>query len=172
LKIDVGILGTVVGNDHLFEQSPEYLPHSINGFVIIEGARGVELRQQIGCPLYGPGHQLREEAHECSEGHEILGGLQLPAIDIDAVAQGLEGVETDAHGQQYLQCRDLQGHAQQGEGRDEVVDEKVEILEETEQSEVDHHAGGQQQLPLSGILFIGKQPSDGEIHQRAERHER
>jgi len=70
---------------------------------VIECSGFFELRQQVGGPLDRACHQLREEAHEGEELHDVAGGLQLLPVDIDAVAQRLECVETDADRQYKMQ---------------------------------------------------------------------
>ena len=131
------LIAAVVGHGNLLEKSPKDLPHAINGLRVVESARLCELRQQIGRSLNRTGHQLWEKAHEREELHNITGGFQLPAINVDAVAQRLESVEADAH-RQYDVEQQTVGAAVQKEVR-ERGDKEVVVLEHTEDGQVQHY---------------------------------
>jgi len=93
----------VVGNHHLLEETPEHLTQAVYCLVATELPLPLKLRQQVCGPLDGTGNELREETDEGEEGEQVARGTNLPAVDIDGVAQRLEGVEADAHGQDHLQ---------------------------------------------------------------------
>ena len=52
-----------------------------------------DLGQQVGGPLDGARDELREEGDEGAKGDGVTGGLEVAAIDVDGVGEGLEGVE-------------------------------------------------------------------------------
>lgn len=78
----VHIHRAVVGHHNLLEQAPQDLAHSVNGCVVVEFPFLQELRQEVGCPLDGAGHQLREERDEGEEGDDVPRRLNLATIDI------------------------------------------------------------------------------------------
>ncbi len=55
-----------------------------------------ELRDELVVARERARHQVREEAHEAGEAHEVALGGGLAAPDVDDVRQRLEGVEADA----------------------------------------------------------------------------
>ena len=62
----------------------------------------------------GPRDQLREHDHISAEINDVALSLYIPAVDVDGVGKGLEGVEADAQ-RQRADALDLgKGGAQQG----------------------------------------------------------
>ena len=70
----IGQPAAVIGHNHFLEQSPQYLLHSVYGFSVIKGTWFQKLRQQVGSPLNGSGHQLRKETDEGKEGNDVVSG--------------------------------------------------------------------------------------------------
>ena len=98
-------------------------------------------------PLDGSGHQLREERDEGEESDDVFRGFNLAAIHIDAVTEGLEGVETDAHGQNHFQQKPVRGDVEQ---LGELGDEEVIVLENGQYQQVEDDVGrGYPFLPFS-----------------------
>ncbi len=93
---------TLIGNDNLFKEAPQYLPTSIHCLCVIEPARLEHLRQQICSSLNGACHKLWEETEKSKESHDVVGRLHLAPIHINGVAQCLESVERDAYREYYL----------------------------------------------------------------------
>lgn len=93
----VGIHRTVVGHHHLLEEAPKDLAHPIDGGVKVELPLLEELRQEVRRPFDGSRHQLGEKRDEGKEGDDIPGRFNFPTININGIAQGLEGVERDAY---------------------------------------------------------------------------
>ena len=74
----------------------------------------VQLVRYIAVFHDGAGDQLREHDHVGTEIDDIALGLHIPAVDVDGVGQGLEGVEADAQ-RQRADALDLgKAGAQQG----------------------------------------------------------
>ena len=99
----------------------------------------LDLRQQVAAPADGTDQQLGEERHEQREVGEALRPRPRPAVDLDEVGDGLEGVERDADGQDDLRNRQAGAEAE-GEGR--VVDrfgEEDGVLEPGQRREVRPH---------------------------------
>ncbi len=62
-----------------------------------------ELGQKPRRALDRPGHELGEEADVEREYAEMPLGLALAAVDVDGVAEGLEGIEGDADRKQDVE---------------------------------------------------------------------
>ena len=141
--------GQVVGDDHLFEQAPQHRVDAGLDVLVAEGVVLLELVEDVAGALDGPGHQLGEEGDEQGVVDEVLLRFHVLAVDIDGVAQGLEGVEGDAHGQEHVQ----QGHVQaQARGVDRVGQKargEVVILEEEQHPQVEEEAEGHPEPPLA-----------------------
>ncbi len=74
----------------------------------------------------GARNELREHDHIGTKVDDVALGLHVPAVDVDGVGEGLEGVEADAQ-RQGADALDLgKGRAQQGIG---AAQHKVCILE-------------------------------------------
>ena len=123
----IHINGTIISHHDFLEQAPKDLLHAVDGFVIIEFPRLLKLRQEICGTLDRSSHQLRKETHESEKLHNVMCRLQFTAINVNAVAQGLENVETDADRQNDFQQQaiGLSIEKQIGKG----CDEKVVVLE-------------------------------------------
>ena len=57
----IDIDSTIVGYDYLLEKAPQHLTATINGLCIVEGARTLKLRQEVGGTFNRTRYQLREE---------------------------------------------------------------------------------------------------------------
>jgi hypothetical protein len=114
---------------------------------------------------------LREERNEGAEGDRVARGLQVPAVHIDRVAEGLERVEADAHRQHHVQPIDGHGLPQQPEGFDELVDEEVGILEIAQQPQVQYQADTEQHLAARCTGGGHERITDAEVHEGAEADE-
>ena len=134
----VNIHGAIVGHHNLLEQAPKDLPHTIHGGVVVELAFLQELRQEVRRPLDGAGHELREERDEGEEGDDVLGRLNLAAIDINGIGKCLEGVERDADGKYHLEQQALRGNVEQLR---ELSDEEVIVLEDGQNQQIQDDIG-------------------------------
>ena len=133
--VDVGRTG--VGDDDLLEHAPEDEAHAVATLLVGKGAGRGDLRQKVGGPLDGPGHELGEEGDEGGEADGISGGLEVAAVDVDGVGEGLKGVEGDADGQDDMQGGGVHGDTKRIPCGDPVLDEEVGVLEVSEDAEVD-----------------------------------
>ena len=146
----VHIDGAVIGHDHFFEQAPENLPHSICSLFVHKRPRFPELRQQVCRPFNRAGHELREETDEGEELDDIARGLQLSAVYVDRITQCLESIETNAHGKDYLNQQSGRIPAQ--ERISKGGDEKVVILENSKNQQVNYDVNDIHRLGLAGIV--------------------
>ena len=101
-----GECSAVIGDDDFFEQSPECLAAAVDSGCHGEAAAAEELGQQVPCSFDGSGDELWKEGDVGKPGDEVASGLQLPPVDIDGGADGLEGVEADAYGQYKVKPSD------------------------------------------------------------------
>jgi len=94
-----------------------------------------------------PGNELWEEGNKEQEIDEITGRRELPPVDVDGVAHGLEGVERNAYRQQQL----VQGQAERKK-LVEAMGKKVVVLEDGEQAKVARQAENEEQPPQALVL--------------------
>ena len=81
---------------------------------------------------------MRKHGNEAGEVRKVLHRLCFTAIDIDGVAHGLEGVETDAQGKNHAKERVPLPAFQAERLRQGVIaiDAKIEVLEEAKDRQV------------------------------------
>ena len=127
----------VVGHDHFLEESPQGLPHAVDGLTVVEAAGGEELREQISGTLYGSGDELGEEGHEGIESGCVARWLDFAAVDVDGVGQSLEGVERYADRQYEVERNPSEVYAHGGEDCAEVGGEEVVVFICAEDAEAD-----------------------------------
>ena len=119
----------------------------------------MDLVEQVLGPLDGSGHQLGEEGDEEGVAEEIPLGLHLAPVHVHGIAQGLEGIEGDAHGQDHIKDRLVQGDPAQGEEGLQIVPEKAPVFEEKEDGQVGEKAQGHPQPTQPPALFpVGHLP--------------
>ena len=129
----VHIHSAIVGHHNLLEQTPQYLAHSVNGSIIVEFPFFQKLGQQVGRPLDGAGHQLREERNESEESDDVFGRFYLATIDIYGIRKGLESVKRNTNGKYHLQQKSICSDMEQ---LCKFRDEEVVILEQCKDAKV------------------------------------
>ena len=87
-------------------------------------------------PFDGTCNQLREKADKGEKCHGIFGGLQPAPVDVDGVAQGLERVKTNPHGQDDIQVERMYPVAPMKKQIGQLLREKPKIFEEEEHAQV------------------------------------
>ena len=100
----------------------------------------VELAQQIFGSLDRAGDQLREEGDKQRIFEEIALGADLAPVDVHGVAQRLEGIKRDAHGQQHIHRRRLIDDMQMCQQRVDVVQQEIGIFEIAQNAQVGDEA--------------------------------
>ena len=135
--------GTRVRNDDFLEHAPEDEPKPTNCEVIIKSALFLDLWQQGARTFDGPSHELRKKTDKGSKVQQGLRWLELPAVNVDGVAQRLEGVEADANWQDELQGRGMHLDPQGPPGIDPTLNEKVCVFEVSQQAQIDEQRDGQ-----------------------------
>src|SRR5208283_7647 len=138
------IEGQIVGQGQLLEQANEEQRCAIGKVLQPHRRELIELRQQMPCALDRARHQLREEANKGREAQEIPLPVHLAEVEIDGVAQRLEGEEGDAHREQVLKAKRHEGRRvsqldmqmRRREDRVEVLDDEPGVFEEQQQRQV------------------------------------
>ena len=105
--------------------------------------RPLQLRQEARRAHDRAGHQVRKERDEEHDVDQRPRTVEIAAVDVDDVGDGLEGVERDADRQHDLEQRQLAADLQPRQQRVQLLGEPAVVLEEAEQREVDGKAEGE-----------------------------
>lgn len=149
----VGEGGQGVGDEHLLDEALHEAGAAFGELVDGVGAV-VELVDQVLEAQHRAGDQVREDRDEGGEVDQVVGRRGIAAVDVDDVADRLEGVEGDADRQQDVGQHERL-HAERGDDLVEAVDAEVGVLEVPEHAEVDHHAEDQPALRGPGAYAGG-----------------
>ena len=99
-----------------------------------------ELWEQAAGPFNGACHQLGEERDEQGIGGQVTLGTDGTAIDVNGVAQGLEGIERDTNWQQQVEA----GHADgQPRCRQDICQhprQEIIVFEKEQNGQISHDA--------------------------------
>ena len=155
--------GEVVRQHRLFQHAEEHLRQAAGNARAAGAAFLFKLRQKFRGLDDRPGHQLREKGDVERELHRVVAGGQRAAVDVDGVAQALEGVKGDAH-RQY----DVQRAVLDVEKRAEAVEKEVRVLEIKQHRQRHAHAHGQYGA-APGAFFHGQPRQVG--HRREQQHQ-
>ena len=134
---NVDIDGATVGYHHLLEKTPQHLPETVDSGGVIKPARPFELGQQAGGTFDRTSHELGEETDVSKEGDDVAGGLHVAPVHVDAVAEGLEGVERDAHGQNQMQEDAVGVAAKESVGKG--LGEEVVVFKQSKDEQVEYY---------------------------------
>ena len=151
----------IVGDDGFLEESAHQEEHPPPEHGLGHHQRTAYLGQEVAGTHDGTGYQLGKERDIERIVEQAVQGLQLPAIDIEGIAERLEGEERDAHGQE-----DIQRMERAAPQRAQPLAEQVGVLEVAEQSQVDAQAHTHQQLPLPLSLRALHAPGQEVVAQR------
>ena len=150
--------------DHkLEEEAPEDDEQPFPQIVKAEAVGCFELAQQVSGAFNGPRHKLGEEGDKQGIGEEIPLGLNLAPVHIHGVAEGLEGIEGDAHREQNIHRRDARLHMQKVQSLVQKVNGEVKILEKEEDAKVGDKAQRHDPLfpPLDRSGLAARRPGAG-----------
>ena len=136
----VDVFGTLVCDHYFLEVSPKHLPEAVGGQRIIEVAFFPELREEVRRPLDGTCDKLGEETHVGEELDYVTRVRYLAAADIDRVADGLEGIETDSHGENELEEQPVRVTSEKGVRK--RGDEEIVVLEDAQDAAVHQDVDG------------------------------
>src|SRR4051794_24392363 len=85
--------------DKLLEEPPRHSLEPARDIHVIDAMPLTELMQQVLWPLNRACHKLREEHHVGGVDHEISLCLLIPSVDLDDIAQALEGMKRQSNRQ-------------------------------------------------------------------------
>ena len=90
--------GKAVGQNDLFGKAVQKALRA-EGKALGRHGAAAQLGLDVGVAHDGPRHQLGEKADVERQQKPVFLGLDAPAVEVDDIAHGLEGVKTDAQGQ-------------------------------------------------------------------------
>jgi hypothetical protein len=171
----------IVGNDQLLEEAFHDPKHRLAERLIVEAIGLVNLGHEIGGTDDGSGHQLREKGDEKPKVNDAADRLDLLAVQVHRVGNGLEGIEGNPDRQDQFVNRELRPEHRVG-GRIEVVvifytrakkgieglGKEETVLEINEDQQVDAHAQGGPKLPSELVFCPIYQEADQVIRNGAE----
>ncbi len=106
----------------------------------LKGLVGLQLGDELMAPLDGPGDHLREKGVKGREGDQAAAGRGQPSVNVEDVAQGLEGVKGDTHRQNDLEEYRIGPQTRGLKERPGRLDEEAEIFEKSENGETEADA--------------------------------
>ena len=160
--------GEVVRQDDLLAQARQKTPQTQ---IYILPVRVSVL--QFSCHIHiaddGTGNQLGKQGYIGSKGDGIFLSRNGTPVDVDGVAEALEGIEADAHRQGQPQ----KGNSQAGNSID-TANKEVRVFEKAQQSQTDDHRHRQPEFlspplpcPLNGKT-AEKEKDNGKNHQKKQ----
>jgi len=158
-----------VGDDEFLEESHHHDEQAASHPFVIKVVLDEELGQEAGGTLDGACHQLREKGHVQGEIPEVPFRLLFAAVDVDGIAQCLEGVEGDAHRQQHFERR--QGNPVEVKEELEIRREEVEIFESEKHAEIADQAHQQKECSAAGGLAAADAEGGRVIEHRGSEQE-
>ena len=93
----------IVGNTHLGEHAPQDLSASISSQRIVEGVNLLHLRQELVRTIDRTREDGGEESDIGCKLRQVPAGLDMLAVDLDDIADELEGEEADTDRQNDVQ---------------------------------------------------------------------
>ena len=101
-------------------------------------------------------HQLGEEADIGCKGHRIARGGNLPTVDIDGIAERLEGIEADADRQDEPQCRNIGMTPSAGLHQPiQTFGKEAEVLEAGKNGHIERDVTSRNETPVPSALYEG-----------------
>ena len=157
-----------VGDDHFFEETRKDDLQPLAKILPVEPVGGLQLGQQILRPFNGPGHQLGKEGDEESVVAQMPLRLDAAAIDVDDIAEGLEGVKRDAHRQNEIQKPVLHRKAEQPQQPRDGSGEEVEVFIKKQNAQTGGERNDETGLFQPLVLPADHEPPRRVGHQRGE----
>ena len=127
----------------------------------------MQLSRDIAVFDDGACDELREHDHIGTKINDVVLGLHIPAVDINGVGKGLEGVEADAQrqGADALNGRELGAEQAVQAGEDEV-----RILKIEQHPQAPRQSHQQQRRAGGGLVLHAFQPQAAEVVDEDEGH--
>ena len=106
----VDIDAAEIGDDALAEKAAEQDAHARRHVLPVQLMLRAQLRDEVARLFDGARHQLGKIGDEQRIVAEVLLRTEVPAVDVDDVGEGLEGVKGDADGQENVQREAVDAH--------------------------------------------------------------
>ena len=158
------VLSDIVGDDGLLKESHHDEPQACSKHLARHNERLPKLRQEGAGTKDGARKQGGEEGHEKGQVEQIAGGAHLTAVDVDDVAQRLEGKEGNAERHEDVERRCLA--AKEGDDRRE---KEIGVFEEAKLEEHEGHGEDEDGTAFSLRLHAIHGEGRTEIHERDQR---
>ena len=142
----VDIDAAEIGDDALAEKAAEQDAHTRRHVLPVQLMHRAQLRDEVARLFDGARHQLGEIGDEQRIVAEVLLRTEVPAVDVDDVGEGLEGVKGDADGQEDVQREAVDAHRKEIQKVDGALQEEIEIFEKDEDAEADDERRRQPEL--------------------------
>ena len=110
-----------------------------------------KLRQQIGGALNGPGHKLGKETDKSGERKQIARGLDVATINIYAITQRLECIETDTHRQHNVERDKSRFNTHRCEQLRHTAGKEIIIFESAQYTQIDGYIDATHPLLFDAI---------------------
>ena len=123
----------LIRNHHFLEETPGHPFGPERGVLICEPVFLLQLGQKAGGFFNGTGHQLGKEGDKQGKGDKIPLRLQPAFVDVQGVAESLEGIKGDAHRQDDVQRRGREGDGERTAQGGKTFAEKIQVFEEKQQ---------------------------------------
>ena len=123
-----------------------------------------ELGQKVGSANDGAGQKLGKKRDEQCKVQGRTRGRDAPAIDVDAVAEGLKCIERNSNREDDLQWGPAHLGAERIENLNRGMLEQSGIFEKTEQSEIGPETDRQQPTPSNRIVRVCQSLAHEEVY--------
>ena len=145
--------GNAVGDDDFKKESPEKQDEAASDVLspdeVASGLHGhfADLVQHVSGALDRSGYELREEGDEQSIADEVRLGFGITAINVNAVAESLQGIKRDSDREHDIPG--IEGATEQMHRR---TDQKIEVFEVEKKCQIDDNAEREKNFPVGLVL--------------------
>ena len=94
------------------------------------------------------------------------------SVNVNGIAKGLESIEADPDGQNDIESSRCDRASQEREGLNEVIEKKIIIFKEAQETEVDDDGRPYKEFTLMVFLVFSESDTHEEIDEGAEENER
>ncbi len=117
------------------------------------------------------GDELGKERDVAGKLPKVAGGGDDPAVGVHHVADGVKGVERNAHGKNDIQRGRVNGYVQPRGEVSKAGDREIEVLEETEQEKINRDGDDQEEFAATRISSAEHAEAGKVTDRRREGHE-
>ena len=142
----------IVGDHDFQEEAVEHQAQTVRDVFVLERLLLVQLTQKVLGAFDGTRHQLWVEHDVQSIVAQVALGALAAAVDLDNVAQALEGVERQADGQRDVQYPLRVGPSEVLSQRHQVFAAEVQVFENEQHRAGAHHACQHTPPSMDGLV--------------------